>query len=331
MDKLKKKPIIIYILVLIILYVFIYVIPSITGALVRTYTVEYGNLQVVDEAIGYFVRNEKVYIATSSGKPNMYIKQGTLIRKGTSVMEVTGSEEGEINDKYQHILSNNRGNYVSDYNYVSQAEGVVSYYADGYETLLTADNMSKMTLAKLDSVTEKNVLKLERNSCIKGEPVFKIIDNARWYLLCFVDTVNKDRYIVDDEITVSFPDDEIRAKVKDIIEQGSKTLIILETNRYYEKFDRLRVADVKLITSDTNGLIVENTSITKVGKQQGVYVKNTSNSYEFVPVSVITTDGKYSVVEKSFYYDSEGNTVTTISTYDEILKAPKDHLKLKKE
>ena len=78
MSKFRKKPILIFVIALIALYIIIYIIPKVTGALVSSYTVEYGELKVADETQGYLVRDEQVYVSAASGKANRYIKGRNL-------------------------------------------------------------------------------------------------------------------------------------------------------------------------------------------------------------------------------------------------------------
>ena len=60
MSKLKKKPILVFVILLIVLYAIIYIVPKINGALVSSYVAEYGELKISDETTAYFVRDEKV-------------------------------------------------------------------------------------------------------------------------------------------------------------------------------------------------------------------------------------------------------------------------------
>lgn len=324
MNKIKKKTIIIYLLVIACLYAVIYVIPTVTGAMVGTYTVEYGSLRVYDETDGYFVRDEKVYLATSGGKENRYIDGNTLVKKGTTILEITGNSDGEIDSKFTDILRNLEGDSIKNPSYISQDEGVVSYYVDGYENKFTPEKMENLSYDTVSKVESGNVISLTRDSVVRGEPVFKIVGNSKWYLLCYVDSTKADNYIVGNRITIGFEDEDIKGWVKSVNKQGTRLQVIVETNNYYEKYDRYRVAKVFLITSDKNGLIIENDSIAEENGQQGVYVQNKYKRYIFVPISVIATDGEKSVIEKSYFYNSEGVTVETVNTYDEILKSPKD-------
>ena len=57
---------------------------------------------------------------------------------------------------------------------------------------------------------------------------------------------------------------------------------------------------------------------------QGVYVKNKTNDYYFVPIKVIVSDGEKSLVKDTYFYDKETDkTYDTIEIYDVVLKEPK--------
>ena len=60
MGKIRKKPILLFVIALVTLYVIIYIVPGVTGALISSYTAVYGQLRVTDETTGYLVRNETV-------------------------------------------------------------------------------------------------------------------------------------------------------------------------------------------------------------------------------------------------------------------------------
>ena len=56
--------------------------------------------------------------------------------------------------------------------------------------------------------------------------------------------------------------------------------------------------------------------------QQGVYVKNKTNDYIFVPIKVYASDGEYALVADTMYQDEEGEQVMTVEIYDQVLKNP---------
>ncbi len=337
MKKMKKKTIVVFVLILVVLYTIIYLVPKVSGAMVPSYTAKYDQLKIYDETTAYFVRNEKVYLAADTGDTNYFFKEGSLVRKGGKIMEVKpGSQTGKTdsegnpigpNEKYRGILDNLGKKTVVGEDYRTKSVGVVSYYADGYEKALTPKNMGKKGETFFQQLSQKNVLELKRNQVIAGEPVFKIVDRTEWFLVCYVDADHIDRYEVGKRIKVEFEDGTLDARVYRATAVGGKAKITLRTDYYYEKFAQTRVAEVSLVTYDENGVIVENSSITEEKGRKGVYVKGKNEEFFFVPIKIYATDGEKSLIADDFYYDTErdGEMVITVEVYDEILKNAESH------
>lgn len=117
MKKFKKKPIVLFTVAVIILYVIIYIVPKVTGAMVSSYTAGYGELKLSDETSAYIVRNEHVYTAGTGGKVNRYIGNGTLVRAGTTILKVTGDSARQPADEYEGILKSLGADAISTENY----------------------------------------------------------------------------------------------------------------------------------------------------------------------------------------------------------------------
>lgn len=324
MSRKKKRPILIFVIILIVLYAIIYIVPKVSGALVSSYVAEYGELKISDETTAYFVRDEKVYVANANGKTNYFFENGSLIRKDTKVMQVklNGSDATEPSSAYSKVLERLDGKVVKKKYYRTKDVGVVSYSADGYERMLTPKTMKKFDYSFYKQLSQDDVLNLERGTVVKGEPVFKIVDRTKWYMVCFVDEAHADRYEKGDHVRVEFEDDYVDTTVHQVKNRGGKTRVILQTDYYYTQFAETRVADVSLVTYQENGLIVENSSIVEENGQTGVYVRSKTDEFFFVPIKVYATDGEKSLIADDFYYDTEkdGEMVITVEVYDEILK-----------
>lgn len=109
--KKNRKPILIYILAVLVLGIFIYVVPMVTDAFDSTTVLENGIIQVSEEAECYFVRHETVYEAGAAGTVKYKIKEGTHIRTGTSLAsfkadESDNSEVMAARSKYASIIEN---------------------------------------------------------------------------------------------------------------------------------------------------------------------------------------------------------------------------------
>ena len=96
--------------------------------------------------------------------------------------------------------------------------------------------------------------------------------------------------------------------------------MILSSNHTYEGFDKERIQEFTIITSSNSGIILETDSISEKKGKKGVYVIDKYGDANFVPINILSSSGNKTVVTKNYFYDSEGNSVATVKSYDIILK-----------
>lgn len=322
MNRIRKSPIKYFFIAVILLMVLIYVFPRIPELFASTYTVEYGELRLTDEGEACFVRNEKVYVAGDSGKTNYYIKEGDLVRKNTRVMDFSDPYDKEASEKYTAIADRLGKKAIVTNDFLTKDVGTISYFADGNEASLNGKTMSKVTYDKFRELKNSKSLELKRDEVCKGEPVFKVVDRKDWYLVVFVNKESRKRYEEGQTVKVNFEDGEVDAVVKSVNEEEKKLRVILDIDNFYENYAAKRTDDVIITTYDGKGLIINNSSITKVKGREGVYVRDNTGDYEFVPVQVYLTDGEKSLVANKVFYDEKGQMTETIKIYDEVLKKP---------
>lgn len=321
MGKKRKLVIIAYLFAVLTLLVVIYFVPSVTGALTRTEILEYGSLQIFDEAACFFVRNETVYLANASGTINYYLEQDTQVKGGTTILDITRSDYSVEKSVYATIVGELGASAVQPSVYASEGSGIVSYYVDGYEATFTPEKVMSISHSDVRGM-QVQAENLVREATMKGEPIYKICDNSTWYVTCWVDAGSIAKYEIGKDVTLQLPMGEVKATIKEMENEGDVWQVLFETNRYYEEFSYVRKAEATIVTSDYSGIIVPNKSITSQDGQIGVFVKSKSGDFNFKPIDVIGSDGSSSVVTPSYYYDSEGKRVSTVNTYDEILKNP---------
>lgn len=287
-----------------ILYVIIYVVPRVSGIFLETYTAEYGTLEVSQESSYMAVRDEKLYVSDNGGAVSRAAAQGRLMRKNSHIVDVGG---------------------VKHY---SQQKGIVSYYYDGLEGVYTPENMQTITEADLELTDEEKqtyaVRECSQGTVESGSPIFKIVDNKEWYLVCWLSAAEAEDIEAGRSITVEFVDGkQLKMKVMQVNPQGQNRQLILSCNRYYEKFDSIRSGTCRLIKSSKSGIIVDSDSIVEEDGQKGVYVMSKQlDEASFVPVKVLLSHGDKTVVEKNYFINVEGQKVSTVENYDEILKKP---------
>ncbi len=337
MGKSKKSPVVILFFVALVLYAIIYILPQVTGVLRSSYTAEYGELKTFDKTEGYVVRNEYVYFSNATGTANRYIKENKLVRKGTRIMEVSAAEQEESDSDvnvldtsrkgiatYESIREDVKGdNHIDTDDFVTQHEGIVSYHADGYESILTPDNMEEHSKAFFQKLKNSSDLTLENDVVAATDPVFKVCDRSAWYIICYIPREHAKRYAEGTRLRININDEKtITGTVYTITDERREKKLIIKTNYYYVHFPTVRKIDIEVITSDVMGLLISNTSIVEKDKKQGVYVRQKTGKYKWVPINVIASDGTTSAISPSQFRDAEGNTVTTVRSYDDILRRP---------
>ena len=296
-----KKGLIIFLILFALLYVIIYVVPRVFDVFTSTYIAEYGTLEVKQEAECLFVRTEKVYNAPAGGAVERLVEAGELVRASTPVAAAGGVQVA------------------------ADVRGIVSYSYDGFESRLTPENVDALDSSIFAEYRESEAQTVEMNASTveNSAPLFKIIDSSKWYLVCWLSEEEASIFAEGRKVSVRFEEDEddgIPMQVYSVTAQDGEFRVILSCNREYDGLDRYRIKDCEIVVSAYSGIILETDSIAEVDGVKGVYVIDKFGETNFTPVSILSSQGGKTVVQRNFFYDAEGNSVTTVSTYDEILR-----------
>ena len=330
--KKNRKPILIYILAVLILGIFIYILPMVTDAFEDTTILDRGVIQVSEETDCYFVRKETVYSAGAAGNIEYKIKEGTHIKAGTILakFEQNDSEGSEVmapRSKYTDIIEKIGDNAVETTGFESKESGVICYWADGYEANLTPESMKGYTREKAMGIDAKPV-ELKQSPVRKAEPVFKICDNDNWYIMCWVESASIANYVTGQKVSVTLPEGTVDMEVYSITQEGDYWKLVFWSNNYYEAFSKSRVERGVITSKDYEGLKTETSNIVsyedkeKKEKYPVVLVLKQNGEYKIVRVKVKANDGEYSILSDVSFVDEKGVEHATVNIYDEILRNP---------
>ena len=319
-----KRKYIYFIAVLIVLGLIIYVVPSVTGLFETTESVESGTLQVSENNTCYFIRNEKIYVAGSGGEIHYLVKEGEKVRRNSRVAQF--NEDGrslgkDETSEYADLQKSIKGLTVRTDTCKTGSSGVVSFYIDENENVFTAANMADLKYKDISEMSfdETNI---KRNSTYKGEPLFKLVDDSKWYFVFWTATENIARYEKGNRLTLVIDKGEIDAVITDITEDDDMWRVTASSNNYYKDLTRYVCKDASIISSRSSGLIIDNEYMTTRKGKPGVMVRQKTGDFKFVPVNVEASDGSKSVVSDTYFYDKKGKMIKTVQIYDEILKDP---------
>ena len=173
---------------------------------------------------------------------------------------------------------------------------MVSFYLDGYESLLSSDNFEQLTTSDL-----KSVIRGERPSVsneVRGStPLFKVIDSTSWSVLLIADN-SSDMPSLGQAYTLTlkgYEDYVYSATVTDIKRFDSDTLIRMEIDQDVLPAINLRTTKASVGTQYA-GLRVPLNAVYTVNGVRGVY-KHNGDTYDFIPVTVTASDGEYALIE----------------------------------
>lgn len=326
LSKKTKRIIAVYLAALLLLYIIVEVLPEVTDIFETTQTLEPGTLRIAYETTGYLIKDESVGIAPESGDIQYLVAVGTAVKKGYPIVSVTPDGESNQDARFGEYMNKLDGYEGLSEEYNSPISGVFSLTVDGYEDYFTQDKMDKIKRETVESLSYKSA-NLERSSVIEGEPIYKVSNDDNWYVLCWVDKETAESYSEGRAVSLELPEGTVDASVHSVREDGDDYRVIFYLNVYYEAFCESRAVDMSIVTSDNEGLLVDNKCIVEKNGQQGVYVVDKNGDYVFTRISVISTDGEQSVIEDATFVDEEGNQVYTVDVYDEVLKHPENALR----
>ena len=350
--------VIIFAIVVAALYAIIYAAPRIEGFGIKTDVVQYDELPIADTVTALFVRDETLYTAAYSGKPDYMVEEGTKVRAGTQVMYIepgtapasaqaavissdTGTpmaaeagtashtaDAGVDTEKQptmiESLLLAAGSDTEASEGGVSPRTAIVSYCGDGWEKKVTPDNFMSVSRNAFDRAPAE-ATDLRRDWVWAGEPVYRITNNLLWRVVFWIDDADKtiiDKYKVGRKVVIDLGTTKVRASVEAAEPRGRDLFIVLRSDMYYKDLDKYRKREISVVFSEVSGAVIEKQSIKLKGGEAGVYVRQQSGTFKWVPVQVLKeSGGRYLVAETSFE-NSDGKREPTIRYYDEIMSNP---------
>ncbi|MBR5774354.1 MAG: hypothetical protein IKY44_05825 [Clostridia bacterium] len=199
--------------------------------------------------------------------------------------------------------------------YSNVMAGKVGYYSgtvDGYEGLISYDNIDNITMAQINSAVSS------APSVVDSAAVGKINESFTWYFLCVVDTAAISGVSSGDMVEVNLPFQNIDAfemKVRSITNADAEhCVLVLESTLMDSKLANLRVETVQLRLAKYSGVRIRSQAL-RVDKDgnTGVYVL-LGNLVTFRKTECLYTTGDYMVVS---YSGSDKNS--TLEIYDSVI------------
>lgn len=193
--------------------------------------------------------------------------------------------------------------------------GIISHEIDGYETIYNYSNFYK-----LNSIIQS------ANSSIQLKPGFKIINNSKIGLHFNIPTEKLlNTYGLGKDIYFKIQEKEVPGKIIFMQVIGDETVFQVEIREAFDYFKDKRFAEIKLINYKTDAFQIPSKALVNKDGQEGVYLKNSANIVDFVPVEILDRKSKQTIINAGTEGEiiNYNKRVETVGLYDEIILNPK--------
>ncbi|WP_408955961.1 HlyD family efflux transporter periplasmic adaptor subunit [Natroniella sp. ANB-PHB2] len=234
----------------------------------RIATTTYGTLRDKIETEGLLIRNEKITFAPQEGKLQLYVSEGERVSAGTRIASLVGREEKDL------------------YNYNS---GLLSYQIDGLEMTLREESRANLTYDQFVNLRGKINKVRPEEEVNAGRPIFKIIDNFKFYLAVLLPQDEIMNYEEGSNVEVLFSELDERyftGEIDQILFDQPDNIMIIKFNSLTSDLIGLRKAEVEIIREVYSGVVVPISALIEEEGTVGVMVSSYTNRY-FKEVEVV--------------------------------------------
>lgn len=179
---------------------------------------------------------------------------------------------------------------------------------DGYETVLSCDDIDSLTPERIDSL---------KSETIPQKAVGKIVSGYTWYIATKVNISDSLKYKVDDNLTLkttlkSTPEINVKVEKINTSKEDNTAVIIFSCQQMNSELASIRQGSMTIINSTHSGLKLPAKALRFKDNKPGVFVRS-GMTIKFVSVNVIYKTDEYIICEQQVSNDS------VLRLYDDVV------------
>ncbi len=186
--------------------------------------------------------------------------------------------------------------------YYASEPGLVSYHADGLETV-NADNF---TVENFDASAWPDTDLKARSEVHIGDPAYKLITSTDWQLLMEIDRKLAEELAETTYIEVRFDEDGNTAwGAVELLNRHNRNYLLLTFDDSMERYADLRYIPIELMLDEQNGLKIPNSAITEktfYTVPKSLFLAGDNSSEQGL---LVRRGGEDSFVVPTVYYETE--------------------------
>ena len=229
---------------------------------------------------GLLIKRETVIRTPERGKVKYLVADGTRLRVGVPVASIQTTDLNTVYGQANSVL------------YAPQS-GTFCLHLDGYEQVLSPENLDVMQIPKLEGIDNKAVNAAQKkfkdvDIIESGQPVYKLVDNLKPLLvkLELADDQLPERVLgVDRWLKLQWQGFSFFGRSVDYKKQGAVCDILISVDEYPHELAHYRKIPLSIVTQELAGLLVDRKSIVLKDGQPGIYSLN-KVAIRWVPVKI---------------------------------------------
>lgn len=199
------------------------------------------------------------------------------------------------------------------------ASGIITYRIDGYEDFLTIDNLYNINYDEVSAFVAEET-SLVRQSVKPKDRLFKIVDNANYFIAAVISAQDIDTYKNIQSISAVIEGKTLKGEVYDVFVNNKDAVVIIQLREGFEGFFNKRVIHCTIIRENYKGLKVHTDSIVHLNGQMGVYAVGQERKLVFVPIKILGSDENHAIVYNEQFYDEKLGIVRSIKMNQEVVR-----------
>lgn len=199
------------------------------------------------------------------------------------------------------------------------ASGVLTYKMDGYEDFLTIDNLYNINYDEISSLELKES-SLVHSTVKPKDKLFKIVDNANYFIAAVVPNDEIDTYKNVQSISAIIDGKTLQGEVYDVFTNNEKAVAVIQLREGFDGFFSRRLINCSIVRENYRGLKIFMDSIVNIDGKIGVYTVDKERKLVFTPVKILGYDADYAIVYNEQFYDEKVGIVRSIKLSQEVVR-----------
>ncbi len=199
------------------------------------------------------------------------------------------------------------------------ANGVLTYKMDGYEDFLTIDNLYNINYDEISSLELKES-SLVHTAVKPKDKLFKIVDNANYFIAAIVPNEEIDTYKNVQSISAVIDGKALEGEVYDVFTNNEKAVAVIQLRDGFDGFFSRRLINCSIIRENYRGLKIYMDSIVNIDGNIGVYTVDKERKLVFTPVKILGYDSDFAIVYNEQFYDEKIGVVRSIKLNQEVVR-----------